>query len=154
MDKIWTWAVYSSCKILYFCLLNSKVSISSHSGRIWGHYFLVDLGHTSFLFSSPNKWLIRIRIAMETARKSKFCGLHLAFCIHGSLSLPVLLPLYLWRHFWLQGGALISKIKMIPWPCGIQCVCRDIIHIVMVFFILYVKHFNTQHAWALAQNSK
>ena len=87
---------------------------------------------------------------METLQENSNFIVFIWYSIFTAASvMAVLLPLYLWKHFWLQGGVLISKMKLgfhglwntlSPWRYNTS-------------LALYVKHFNIQYAWALAQNS-
>lgn len=73
----------------------------------------------------------------------------MVFYIHGSLSYGSIIAFIFMETFLVKGGVLISKMKLgfhglwntlSPWRYNTS-------------LALYVKHFNIQYSWALAQNS-
>lgn len=56
---------------------------------------------------------MRIRLEIVTLQENSNFIVFIWYSILMAVSvMAVLLPLYSWRHFWFEGGVLISKMKL------------------------------------------
>lgn len=73
---------------------------------------------------------------MKTVQENKIFIWHSLFMAASVMT--VYSPLYFWRHFWFQDGALISKMK--------QGLHGPVEYGNKIHLTLYVKHFNIRYA--------